>query len=100
MGQDLPVSGHAALTLSDIDTFVVRAYKPNDNFQHLIDTIFVVNPGLAIYTTSNDTTIIDVGGTAPGDGDPRYRIVSGYDWQIYIPALNRTVTITSLKFNF
>jgi len=81
---------------SDIDTLVIRAYKANDNFVHLIDTMLIVSAGPALYDTSGDTTVVDVGGTSDGSGDPRYNIVAGYDWQIYIPALNRTITLSQI----
>lgn len=78
---------------TDIDTFVIRAFKANDNYLHLIDTIVVVNViGLAsIYTEINDTTIVYV-----NDSDPNKWIISGQDWQIYIPAKNRTISISNI----
>ncbi|HVM89869.1 MAG TPA: hypothetical protein VMT76_16905 [Puia sp.] len=81
--------------LSDIDTFIVRAYKPNDNYSNLIDSIVVVEQtngiGNSIYTTSNDTTIVYI-----NDASKSLAITYLYDWQIYIPAKNKTVLISNI----
>jgi len=76
---------------ADIDTVVVRAYKRGDNFQHLVDTIVITDHHLAIYTTMHDTTIVEINSSNPNDFiDP------SFDWQIYIPAKNRTVSISNI----
>ncbi len=76
---------------SDIDTFILRAYKPNDNFQHLVDTILVIDKYASIYTTGNDTTVVYVNSRNPADW-----IRPGFDWQLYIPAKNKTIQISSI----
>jgi len=76
----------------DINTFILRAYKPNDNYQHLVDTIIVQNTGTTIYTTSNDTTIVCIN----VNSSTNQLVVPGFDWQIYIPAKNRTVMISNI----
>ena len=77
---------------SDIDTFILKEYKPNDNYTHLIDTFLItLNGKLSVATTSNDTTIVSL----YINDFPSY-IHSGYDWQIYIPAKNKTVTISNI----
>jgi len=60
------------------DSIVIRSYKPNDNFLHLVDTILVVSTGPALYNNSGDP-IVDVGGADGNGGDPRHLIVPGYD---------------------
>jgi hypothetical protein len=75
---------------ADIDTFILRAYRPNDNYLHLIDTIIVQHAGTTIYTTSNDTTFVDI------NTNINQQIVPDFDWQIYIPAKNRTVLISNI----
>ncbi len=76
---------------SDIDTFVLRAYKVNTSFQQLEHTVTVINHNSTIYTTSNDTTIVDVNSSDPNDF-----INPGFDWQIYIPAKKKTVSISNI----
>lgn len=77
---------------SDIDTFVLRKFKPNDNLQNLIDT-FIVNGSYSLYGINNDTTTVLIG-DATNDG--KAGILAGYDWQIYIPLTNQTFTITDI----
>jgi phenylpyruvate tautomerase PptA (4-oxalocrotonate tautomerase family) len=76
---------------ADIDTLVLRAYQPNDNYQHLVDTILVINLNATIYTTKNDTTVVYV-----NDSNPDHWVSPGFDWQIYIPAKNRTISISNI----
>jgi hypothetical protein len=76
---------------ADIDTLVLRAYKPNDSYLHLIDTVLIVNGYSAIYTTTNDTTVVFVNDSNPGNW-----ISPGFDWQIYIPAKNRIVSVSNI----
>ena len=68
-----------AFAPSDIDTFVLRKFKPVDNFQHLIDTFIVTYGYNANYQVSNDTTTVFVTDGVNG-------IKAGCDWQIFIPA--------------
>lgn len=80
---------------SDIDTFVIRAYRPDGNFQQLLDTCLVVSndlgTGNGIYTTMHDTTMAFI-----NDGRPHSAIIYGCDWEIYIPAMKRTVFISHI----
>ena len=77
---------------SDIDSFILRAYKPNDNFQHLVDTILVIDKFASIYTTTNDTTVVYI-----NDSNPNHWIKPGFDWRLYIPAKNKTVQIFKIN---
>jgi len=77
---------------SDIDSFILRAYKPNDSFQHLVDTILVTDKFASIYTTTNDTTVVYI-----NDSNPNHWIKPGFDWRLYIPAKNRTVQISKIN---
>jgi len=74
---------------SEIDTFFLKRFKANDNYQHLIDS-FIVNYGYSgRYETSNDTTMVVV-------TDGKNGIKVDYDWQIFIPALSKTVFVFSI----
>ena len=77
---------------SDIDSFVLRAYKANDNFQHLVHTSLVTNKFASIYTTTNDTTVVYI-----NDSNPNHWLKPGFDWQLYIPAKNKTVQISKIN---
>jgi hypothetical protein len=76
---------------SDIDSFIVRAYQPNDNYLHLVDTALVCKCGISIFTTTNDTTFVFF-----NSSNINYLISSGFDWQIYIPSKNRTIFISNI----
>ena len=74
---------------ADINTFTLRKFKANDNYRTLIDT-FVVNYGYnALYQTYRDTTSVLI--TAGYSG-----IMPGFDWQLFIPAKNKTVLIADI----
>jgi hypothetical protein len=81
---------------SDIDSFVTRAYQPDGTFQVLLDTCLVVSndvgTGNCVYTTSHDTTIAFI-----NDGRPHSAIIYGCDWEIYIPAMKRTIFISHIN---
>ncbi|HWI91327.1 MAG TPA: hypothetical protein VNT20_08625 [Flavisolibacter sp.] len=72
---------------TDIDTFIIRKFKAADNYQTLLDTFKVTEGWPVYYNTSNDTTSISV-----GDGIHGIRL--GFDWQIFIPATNKTVLVS------
>src|ERR1700733_12487397 len=60
--------------IADIDTLILRQYKPNDSFHHLIDTLFVSNniyASGAFYHSSNDTTAVG------------FSIISGAEKDLY-----------------
>lgn len=76
---------------AQIDTFVLRKFKANDNFQTLIDTILVTYGGSSgVYSTSNDTTSVSVNDGING-------ITAGFDWQVYVPARNKVVFVSDIK---
>jgi hypothetical protein len=78
---------------SDIDTFVLRKFKPNDNYQNLIDTFIVKFGDYSVYRPSNDTTTVFV---SDAGNDGKVGIKAGYDWQIFIPSINKTVFVSDI----
>jgi hypothetical protein len=76
---------------ADIDTLVFRAYKPNDNYQHLVDTELVLNAGANIFTTSNDSTIVYI-----NSSNPDHNINQNFDWIVYVPATNQQVSVSNI----
>jgi hypothetical protein len=77
---------------NDLDTIVVRSYQPNDNYQHLLDTFLIVKNVSCFAFTFHDTTILDF----VNFNTTTENIASGSDWQIYIPARNRTISISDI----
>jgi len=77
---------------TDIDTIVLRQYQPNTAFKNPIDTFLITrNNGLYIFTTIKDTTII-----YRNSSDDSAHITNGYDWDVYIPAKNKTTYILNI----
>jgi hypothetical protein len=76
---------------AEIDNFVLRAYVPNDNYLHLIDSFKVSKLGASIYSSSGDSTFVYV-----NNSNPNTNVISNFDWKIYIPAVNKTVSISNI----
>lgn len=76
-------------SLPDIDTFVLKKFKAGDNFQTIIDTFIVKHGYTAQYQISNDTTAVFVTNGENG-------IRAGNDWQIYLPAVNKSIFISAI----
>lgn len=74
---------------SDIDTFVLKKYKPNDNYQSLVDTFNVIYGYSGQYYTSNDTASVFV-------SDGKNGIKAGFDWLLFIPSKNKTIFISDI----
>lgn len=74
---------------NDIDTLVIRKFSPNNNFQVLIDTVNVFNNINAHTVIFNDTIYYTL-------NNPNNQIKPDFDWQIYIPATNRTIEIANI----
>ena len=90
-GKEYPCSDEAmtpvftGFTLSEVDTFTIRKFKMNDNYHTLIDSENV------FY--SSETYQIP-GDTIMGFGVKP--IMVDYNWQIYLPAENRTIFISDI----
>ena len=78
-------------TMTELDSLVLRQYKPNTNFQTLLGISSYNNYRLD-YFQSNDTIRVFF-------SNPFVQIVPGYDWQLYIPSKNRIVSISNITSN-
>ena len=74
---------------ADIDTIVIRKYAANGNYQAVLDTFTITNPVDAEYMISGDTVTLFPANATKG-------IYAGFDWQVLIPAANRTVFISNI----
>ena len=74
---------------ADLDTFILKKYKPADNYQNLVDTFIVKYGYNGYYQVSNDTTTVFV-------TDGKNGIKAGFDWKIFIPAKNKTVLVSDI----
>jgi hypothetical protein len=85
---------HAAFigfTIAEIDTIILKKFKSDDHFQTLIetDTVLFANKYNSTYTFFGDTTSVFV-------MDPLKCIKAGFDWQILIPAINKTISVSGI----
>lgn len=74
---------------ADMDSFVLRKFKANENYRSLLDTLLVVSGQNTYNSSANDTTYLMV-------TDGKNGIKAGFDWQIFIPATNKTVLISNI----
>jgi hypothetical protein len=87
---DVPIqTSFIGYPMSDIDTFVIRKFKAADNYQTLLDSIKVGYGGVGAYNNLHDTTNVTL-----YHGNV---ITAGYDWQIFIPAVNKTILLTDIE---
>ena len=83
--------------LSDIDTLVLRKYKADDGFNSLIDT-FLITKANAHYDGRDQYFIVNINvGDLGSNGLNKGAIQAGYDWQLFVPAVNRTVAISAIR---
>lgn len=75
-------------TLAELDTLIYTKFKAGSNFTIPLDT-FLVDKSRAYYTLKHDT--INVFETISES-----RIMPGSDWEIFVPAVNRTVLIADI----
>jgi hypothetical protein len=75
---------------SDIDTFFLWKFNAGDNFRTRIDTFPVFTGQNAVYTSSGDTTSVLI-------TNNQRNIKAGFDWQIYLPSLQRIISIADIQ---
>jgi len=85
--QDPPINlSFIAIPQTALDTIVLRKFTKDDNFRYKVDSLKVKT----FITNRGDTSIVSL-------GDPFYYVTAGYDWQIFLPAINRTIALTEIN---
>jgi hypothetical protein len=74
---------------TEIDTMIIRKFDKGSNFSHLIDTSQWDRSKVAFYSY-NDT--FQMGAFLGG-----ILLQSKFDYQVFIPAVNRTINITEIN---
>ena len=80
------------LTAVEIDTMILRKFTKGSNFTSRIDTLSI-NPSNALFQfpyTTKDTSFMGV-------LSPDILLKSKYDYEIFIPAVNKLVRITAIS---
>ena len=76
---------------SDIDTIIIRKFEPNTNYQNLIDT-FIATSANSLYSGVSDSTTVFI------DYNRQEKDIKvNYDWQIFVPAKQRVISISDIK---
>jgi hypothetical protein len=84
---------------AELDTIIVRGYEANGNFNHLLDTLVVTKSLWWADGSAGDTTVIETNYTLGPRGEGVHsRLSPGYDWEIYIPAVRKTIFISHIIF--
>jgi hypothetical protein len=82
--------------LSEVDTLILKRFPANDSFSVPIDS-FVVFAPYSQYQVAHDTINVNI--LAGVDSLPLFtgQIQTGFDWQIFIPAVNRTISLSHIS---
>lgn len=78
---------------TEIDTFIIRKYKSEDNFSTLLDTVKIYDSKqtyVVTYKATNDTIDVSILDGFTGEIKP------GYDWIIYLPRISRTIKVSAI----
>ena len=79
----------------DLTAIVFRVFKQGDNFREVKDSLYIHEPLHKIGTVSGDTLHIWLNGDYTRKRH-YYVMAPGFDWEIYLPELNRTFRITDI----
>jgi hypothetical protein len=75
-------------TKANVDTLIVKKYAANTNFQQLQDSMVITRDTSGI-SQNNDTISFGV-------NSPNNIIQFGSDWQVFVPAIYKTVAISNI----
>ena len=75
---------------ADLDSLLLRKFTRGGNLQNLVEEFVVTGNNRTQYIITNDTTTVFI-------TDGIHGMKAGYDWQVFIPARNRTVRITDVN---
>ncbi len=74
---------------NSLEKIVIKKFGKDNNFQNLIDTLQVTT-GVGSIIKSGDTSHLSL-------GNPKNYPKPGFDWQIFIPSINRTISISDIN---
>ena len=81
--------GMISFSSTEIDTLITRKFSKGSNFSRQIDTT-ILDKNNVMFTAQNDTFQM-----SSWKGD--ILLSSKYDYQLYIPAINRLINITEIN---
>jgi len=80
--------GMVSFSSTEIDTLITRKFSKGSNFSRQIDTT-ILDQNNVTFTAQTDTFQM---GSWKGD----ILLSSKYDYQVFIPAINRTISVTEI----
>jgi hypothetical protein len=87
---DPPISlSFISFSPNALSNIIIRKFNKGSNFQSLVDTIQITAANAGIINRG-DTSLLNL-------YDPDQYPKPGFDWQIFIPAINRTIMITDIE---
>ncbi|MBS1570766.1 MAG: hypothetical protein JST62_00010 [Bacteroidetes bacterium] len=74
------------------DTFILRRYNVNTNFNLLVDTLLLARNVNTFYTDKGlDTSFVIINESNP------FRLTTGYDYELFFPATNTLRKISAIS---
>jgi hypothetical protein len=77
-------------TKPEMDTLVIRKFRKDSNFQQLIDTVIIKFDTSMIRAGKN-------GALAASTQFSKEPILAAYDWQLFIPSTDKTISIAIIN---
>jgi len=92
--------GFVSFSDTATNSFIIRQFKKATNFKTLVDTILITKTN-GSYIKSNDSLQVEYSfNTKDGYTDSKHGLTSKYDYEVYLPVLNRTFQISDIDEEF
>jgi hypothetical protein len=78
-----------SFTANTLHNIIIRKFDKDSHFQSLVDTLQVsaANGNISNRGDTSDLSLYN----------PNYHLKAAFDWQIFIPGINRTISITDIN---
>ena len=78
------------------NSFILRQFKKSTNFKTLVDTI-LITPTNGSYKKTNDSLQVEYSfDTKHGYTSSKHGLTSEYDYEVYLPAIEKTFQISDI----
>jgi len=88
--KDSLITTYISYTDSEIDTIILRRFKFGSNYGTRIDSTILTASNCQFHKVSDTVTLFPI--------DENIRINDDYDWQVFNPFDQKTVSISNIKF--
>lgn len=88
--------GFVSFSDSVTNTLIVRQFKKASNFKSSVDTI-IITKGNSAYKKLGDSLIVEYSFNAKhGYTSSKHGLTSEYDYEVYLPSINKTFKISDI----